>query len=42
MSFKTQVKQDAAKGFLNANEFAESVVYTPKEGVPKTDRKSVV
>ena len=36
MSFKTQVKQDAAKGFLNANEFAESVVYTPKAGVPKT------
>ena len=36
MSFKTQVKQDAANGFLNANEFAESVVYTPKAGVPKT------
>ena len=36
MSFKTQIAQDAAKGFLNANEFAESVVYTPKAGVAKS------
>ena len=36
MSFKTQIAQDAAKSFLNANEFAESVIYTPKAGVAKS------
>lgn len=35
MSFKTQLAQDAAKAFLNPQEFAEDVTYTPKTGVPK-------
>ncbi len=36
MTFKQQLKNDALNTFLNFNEFAESVVYTPKGGTAKT------
>lgn len=32
MSFKDQVKNDAVNCFLNGNEFAEDVLYTPAGG----------
>lgn len=35
MTFKSQVTQDAAKTFLNSDEFAEEITYTPKGGVAK-------
>lgn len=36
MSFKDNLKNDAVNIFLTADEFAESVQYTPKGGSPKT------
>jgi len=35
MAFKSDLAQDAAKTFLNSDEFAEDVTYTPKGGVAK-------
>lgn len=36
MAFKENLAQDAAKTFLNSNEFAEDITYTPKGGTAKT------
>ena len=36
MSFKDNLKRDALNSFLNTNEFAESIQYTPKGGMQKT------
>ncbi|MFA5316198.1 MAG: hypothetical protein WC369_02100 [Dehalococcoidales bacterium] len=36
MSFKDAIKEDATAVFLNTNEFAETIVYTPKNGVGKS------
>ncbi len=36
MSFKDNLRRDALNSFLNTNEFAESIQYTPKGGTPKT------
>ncbi len=36
MSFKDNLKRDALNLFLNTNEFAETIQYTPKGGAPKT------
>lgn len=35
MAFKSDLAQDAAKTFLNSDEFAEDITYTPKGGVAK-------
>ncbi len=35
MSFKDQIKDDVKNCILNTNEFAEDVIYTPKNGVAK-------
>jgi len=35
MSFKTQMVNDMANCILNTNEFAETVIYTPKGGTAK-------
>ncbi len=35
MAFKSDLAQDAAKTFLNSDEFAEEITYTPKGGVAK-------
>ena len=35
MSFKAKLAEDMAKTFLNGEEFAEDVTYTPKAGMPK-------
>ena len=35
MAFKSDLAQDAAKTFLNSEEFAEDITYTPKGGVAK-------
>ena len=45
MSFKTQLSQDAGV-FLNPGEFAETILYTPKNGTAKSikaviDRKRI-
>ena len=36
MSFKDNLKRDALNSFLNTNEFAEAISYTPKGGTQKT------
>lgn len=36
MTLKDQLKVDALNCFLNTNEFAEDIKYTPKGGVQKT------
>lgn len=36
MTFKSQMSVDMESVFLNTDEFAESIVYTPKNGVAKT------
>lgn len=36
MSFKDNLRRDALNSFLNTNEFAETIQYTPKGGSPKT------
>ncbi len=35
MAFKDNLAQDAAKTFLNSDEFAEEITYTPKGGIAK-------
>lgn len=35
MAFKSDLAQDAAKTFLNSDEFAEDITYIPKGGVAK-------
>lgn len=35
MTFKQQLPQDGLNSFLNLDEFAESIVYTPSGGSPK-------
>jgi hypothetical protein len=35
MSFKDQIKNDAVNCFLNGNEFAEDVFYTPQGGTER-------
>jgi len=35
MTFKSQLKEDAFNCFLNSNEFAEEITYTPKAGMAK-------
>jgi len=35
MAFKDNLAQDAAKIFLNSDEFAEEITYTPKGGAAK-------
>lgn len=35
MAFKSDLAQDAVKTFLNLDEFAEEITYTPKDGVAK-------
>lgn len=35
MTFKSDLAQDAAKTFLNSDEFAEEITYTPKGGTAK-------
>jgi len=42
MSFKDQLSQDAVKSFLNTDEFAEEVIYTPSAGDPKVIKAVVV
>lgn len=36
MTFKDQIKSDMVNIFLNENEFAEEIYYTPKDGAEKT------
>ena len=36
MSFKDNLKRDALNSFLNVDEFAEAISYTPKGGTQKT------
>lgn len=36
MSFKDNLRTDALNSFLNTNEFAETIQYTPKGGTLKT------
>jgi len=36
MSFKTQLSQVMVNVFLNSDEFAEEITYTPKDESPKT------
>lgn len=36
MTFKSQLDDDAVNVFLNSDEFAESITYTPSGGSPKT------
>jgi len=35
VTFKEQLSIDAKSAFLNTEEFAESITYTPKAGLPK-------
>ena len=42
MTFKAQLSIDAAKVFLNSNEFAEEITYTPKGGSPKSIKAIIV
>ncbi|MFA5346131.1 MAG: hypothetical protein WC315_07650 [Candidatus Omnitrophota bacterium] len=35
MAFKDNLAQDATKTFLNSDEFAEEITYTPKGGIAK-------
>jgi len=42
MSFKDNLASDVDKVFLNKDEFAEEVIYTPKGGSPKTIRAIIV
>ena len=42
MTLKSQLSIDAAKVFLNTDEFAEEITYTPKNGSPKTIKALVV
>jgi hypothetical protein len=35
MTFRGQIKEDAVNCFLNTNEFAEEITYTPKGGAAK-------
>ena len=41
MTFKDQMKSDAANVFLNTDEFAEVITYTPKGGTAKQIPASV-
>lgn len=42
MTLKSKMQDDAKAAFLNGDEFAESVVYTPNGGSPKTINAVVV
>jgi len=42
MTLKSKMQDDAKVAFLNSDEFAESVVYTPNGGSPKTINAIVV
>ena len=42
MSFKSQLDDDAVNVFLNTDEFAESLVYTPYAGTPVTIKAIIV
>jgi hypothetical protein len=42
MSFKDQLPQDAVSTFLNTEEFAEEITYTPSVGSPKTIKAVIV
>lgn len=42
MTLKSQMGDDAVKSFLNSAEFAESIVYTPSGGSPKTINAVIV
>ena len=42
MSFKDQLSQDSISTFLNADEFAEEITYTPSGGVPKVIKAVIV
>ncbi len=42
MSFKTQLDSDMNSTFLRSDEFAERIVFTPKNGLPKTMNAVVV
>ena len=42
MSFKDQLSQDSINTFLNTDEFAEEITYTPSGGPPKTIKAVVV
>jgi hypothetical protein len=42
MSFKDQLSQDSINTFLNTDEFAEEITYTPSGGAPKAVRAVVV
>ena len=42
MSFKDQLPQDAVNTFLNADEFAEEITYTPSGGAPKVIKAVIV
>jgi len=42
MSFKDNLATDANNVFLNTNEFAEDITYTPKGGSPKSIKAIIV
>ena len=42
MSFKDQLPQDAVNTFLNEDEFAEEITYTPSGGAPKVIKAVIV
>lgn len=42
MTFKTQLSEDGKNLFLNTDEFAESIIYTPNGGSPKVIKALVV
>lgn len=42
MTFKTQMATDAINCFLNTNELAESITYTPKNGAAKSIKAIII
>jgi hypothetical protein len=42
MTLKSQIAQDAVNAFLNTNEFAEEITYTPKGGAPKIIKAVII
>ena len=42
MTLKSQLPEDAKSTFLNSDEFAESITYTPNSGSPKVIKALVV
>ncbi len=42
MTLKTQLSIDAVKVYLNSDEFAETITYTPKNGSPKSIKAVVI